>query len=134
MPNKVQDKPDMYQGQWKEGKIHGFGKYKSVQRFMETFLFKRNQRNVLRNIRTVGYWMYHQICDILTQSAPLCVLRVALRYGSGEVYNGCFCDGRRHGYGMLSSGKLAGASSGLFIGQWVQDKKTGYGVHDDITR
>ncbi|XP_027878027.1 alsin-like isoform X1 [Xiphophorus couchianus] len=83
MPNKVQDKPDVYQGQWKEGKIHGFGKYK---------------------------------------------------YGSGEVYDGCFCDGRRHGYGMLSSGKLAGASSGLFIGQWVQDKKTGYGVHDDITR
>uniref|UniRef100_A0A3B5M6L8 Alsin Rho guanine nucleotide exchange factor ALS2 a n=1 Tax=Xiphophorus couchianus TaxID=32473 RepID=A0A3B5M6L8_9TELE len=105
-------KDAQYSGQWKEGKIHGFGKYKSVQRFMETFLFKQNQRNV----------------------APLCVLRVALRYGSGEVYDGCFCDGRRHGYGMLSSGKLAGASSGLFIGQWVQDKKTGYGVHDDITR
>ncbi|PWA31284.1 hypothetical protein CCH79_00002874, partial [Gambusia affinis] len=134
MPNKVQDKPDMYQGQWKEGKIHGFGKYKSVQRFMETFLFKRNQRNAFRNIRTVGFWMYHQICGILTQSAPLCVLRVALRYGSGEVYDGCFCDGRRHGYGMLSSGKLARTSSGLFIGQWVQDKKTGYGVHDDIMR
>lgn len=30
MPHKVQDKPDTYQGQWRDGKIHGFGKYKSV--------------------------------------------------------------------------------------------------------
>ncbi|KAM9710020.1 alsin-like isoform 2-T2 [Menidia menidia] len=83
IPNKILNKPDSYQGQWKEGKIHGFGKYK---------------------------------------------------YASGEVYEGCFWDGQRHGYGMLSSGKLAKTSSSVFIGHWVQDKKTGYGVHDDITR
>lgn len=56
------------------------------------------------------------------------------RYSSGQVYEGCFCDGQRHGYGMLSSGKLARTSSSVFIGQWVQDRKTGYGVYDDITR
>lgn len=32
MPNKELNKPDSYQGQWKDGKIHGFGKYKSVRR------------------------------------------------------------------------------------------------------
>uniref|UniRef100_A0AAQ5ZFQ1 VPS9 domain-containing protein n=1 Tax=Amphiprion ocellaris TaxID=80972 RepID=A0AAQ5ZFQ1_AMPOC len=83
IPNKVLNKPDTYQGQWREGKIHGFGKYK---------------------------------------------------YASGEVYEGCFCDGQRHGYGMLSSGKLAKTSSSVFIGHWVHDRKTGYGVYDDITR
>ncbi|KAF7216143.1 alsin isoform X1 [Nothobranchius furzeri] len=83
IPNKGQDKPDTYQGQWREGKIHGFGKYK---------------------------------------------------YASGEVYEGCFCDGQRHGYGMQSSGKLARTSSSVFIGNWVHDKKEGYGVNDDITR
>uniref|UniRef100_A0AAX7UVI7 Alsin Rho guanine nucleotide exchange factor ALS2 a n=1 Tax=Astatotilapia calliptera TaxID=8154 RepID=A0AAX7UVI7_ASTCA len=83
IPNKLLNKTDTYQGQWREGKIHGFGKYK---------------------------------------------------YASGEVYEGCFCDGQRHGYGMLSSGKLARNSSSVFIGQWVHDKKTGYGVYDDITR
>ncbi|XP_028249082.1 alsin-like isoform X3 [Parambassis ranga] len=83
IPNKVLNKTDIYQGQWKEGKIHGFGKYK---------------------------------------------------YATGEVYEGCFCDGHRHGYGMMSSGKLAKASYSVFIGQWVQDRKTGYGVYDDITR
>ncbi|XP_026151072.1 alsin-like isoform X2 [Mastacembelus armatus] len=83
IPNKVLNKPDIYEGHWKDGKIHGFGKYK---------------------------------------------------YASGEVYEGCFCDDQRHGYGMLSSGKLARNSSSVFIGQWVQDRKTGYGVYDDITR
>ncbi|XP_075965332.1 alsin-like [Anarhichas minor] len=83
MPDKVLNKPDSYQGHWRDGKIHGFGKYK---------------------------------------------------YASGEVYEGCFCDGQRHGYGMLSSGKMAKNSSSVFIGQWVHDKKTGYGVYDDITR
>uniref|UniRef100_A0A8P4G5H2 Alsin n=1 Tax=Dicentrarchus labrax TaxID=13489 RepID=A0A8P4G5H2_DICLA len=83
IPNKVLNKPDSYQGHWRDGKIHGFGKYK---------------------------------------------------YASGEVYEGCFSDGQRHGYGMLSSGKLAKKSSSVFIGHWVNDKKTGYGVYDDITR
>ncbi|XP_069554738.1 alsin isoform X1 [Brachyistius frenatus] len=83
LPNKALNKPDSYYGQWKEGKINGFGKYK---------------------------------------------------YASGEVYEGCFCDGQRHGYGMLSSGKLARNSSSVFIGHWVHDRKTGYGVYDDITR
>uniref|UniRef100_UPI0037E9340C alsin-like isoform X2 n=1 Tax=Semicossyphus pulcher TaxID=241346 RepID=UPI0037E9340C len=83
IPNKLLNKPDIYQGQWKDGKIHGFGKYK---------------------------------------------------YACGEVYEGCFCDGQRHGYGMLQSGKLDKKSSGVFIGQWVHDRKTGYGVYEDITR
>ncbi|KAI3356099.1 hypothetical protein L3Q82_017364, partial [Scortum barcoo] len=83
IPNKALNKPDSYQGQWRDGKVHGFGKYK---------------------------------------------------YASGEVYEGCFIDGQRHGYGMLSSGKMAKTSSGVFIGQWVHDRKSGYGVYDDITR
>ncbi|XP_076603108.1 alsin-like isoform X2 [Chaetodon auriga] len=83
IPNKELNKTDIYQGHWREGKIHGFGKYK---------------------------------------------------YASGEVYEGCFSDGQRHGYGMLSSGKMAKKSSSVFIGHWVHDRKTGYGVYDDITR
>ncbi|XP_056284994.1 alsin-like isoform X1 [Pseudoliparis swirei] len=83
LPDKVLNKPDNYHGLWRDGKIHGFGKYK---------------------------------------------------YASGEVYEGCFSDGQRHGYGMLNSGNLAKKSASVFIGQWIHDKKTGYGVHDDITR
>uniref|UniRef100_A0A4W6DLD4 Alsin Rho guanine nucleotide exchange factor ALS2 n=1 Tax=Lates calcarifer TaxID=8187 RepID=A0A4W6DLD4_LATCA len=82
-PNKTLNKNDHYQGQWKDGKMHGLGTY---------------------------------------------------RYASGEVYDGSFQDGMRHGHGMLRSGKLNTSSPSVFIGQWLQDKKTGYGVFDDITK
>uniref|UniRef100_A0A665SZJ7 VPS9 domain-containing protein n=1 Tax=Echeneis naucrates TaxID=173247 RepID=A0A665SZJ7_ECHNA len=82
-PNKPLNKNDHYQGQWKEGKMHGLGTY---------------------------------------------------RYASGEVYDGSFQEGMRHGHGMLRSGKLNTSSPSVFIGQWIHDKKTGYGVFDDITK
>ncbi|KAL7369975.1 hypothetical protein ABVT39_015002 [Epinephelus coioides] len=82
-PNKTLNKNDHYQGQWKDGKMHGLGTY---------------------------------------------------RYASGEVYDGSFQDSMRHGHGMLRSGKLNTSSPSVFIGQWLQDKKTGYGVFDDITK
>lgn len=56
------------------------------------------------------------------------------RYATGEVYEGSFQDNMRHGHGLLRSGKLTSSSPSMFIGQWVMDKKAGYGVFDDITR
>ncbi|XP_005165797.2 alsin isoform X3 [Danio rerio] len=81
--NKTLNSCDHYQGQWKDGKMHGFGTF---------------------------------------------------RYASGEVYEGSFQDNMRHGHGMLRSGKLNSTSPSVFIGQWQYDKKSGYGVFDDITR
>ncbi|MEE6490137.1 hypothetical protein FKM82_015786 [Ascaphus truei] len=83
IPSKTFNKPDSYQGHWKEGKMCGHGTY---------------------------------------------------RYANGEVFEGCFQDNARHGHGLLRSGKLTSSSPSMFIGQWVMDKKTGYGVFDDITR
>lgn len=56
------------------------------------------------------------------------------RYASGEVYEGAFQDSMRHGHGVLRSGRLNTSSPSVFIGQWLQDKKAGYGVFDDITK
>lgn len=61
-------------------------------------------------------------------------VRSPRRYASGEVYEGSFQDGTRHGHGMLRSGKLNTSSPSVFIGQWLQDKRMGYGVFDDITK
>uniref|UniRef100_A0A8C2BMX5 Alsin Rho guanine nucleotide exchange factor ALS2 b n=1 Tax=Cyprinus carpio TaxID=7962 RepID=A0A8C2BMX5_CYPCA len=83
VPNKNLNSCDHYQGQWKDGKMHGFGTF---------------------------------------------------RYASGEIYEGSFLDNMRHGHGMLRSGKLSSTSPSVFIGQWQNDKKSGYGVFDDITR
>lgn len=38
MPNKALDKADSYQGHWRDGKVHGFGKYKSVHCFFTVFV------------------------------------------------------------------------------------------------
>lgn len=114
MPNKELNKHDSYQGQWKDGKIHGFGKYKSVRRKKP----KAPPSAVMHTLRGLALFLCVCVC----------------RYARGEVYEGCFNDSQRHGYGMLSSGRLAKTSSSVFIGHWVHDKKTGYGVYDDITR
>lgn len=63
-----------------------------------------------------------------------CVCVFVFRYASGEIYEGSFQDNMRHGHGMLRSGKLNSTSPSVFIGQWQYDKKSGYGVFDDITR
>ncbi|XP_012870384.1 PREDICTED: alsin [Dipodomys ordii] len=71
----------------------------------------------------VGHWKEGKMCGQGVYS-----------YASGEVFEGCFQDNMRHGHGLLRSGKLTSSSPSMFIGQWVMDKKSGYGVFDDITR
>ncbi|KAF7243685.1 Alsin [Varanus komodoensis] len=73
--------------------------------------------------RYIGYWKEGKMCGQGIYS-----------YATGEVYEGSFQDNMRHGHGLLRSGKLTSSSPSMFIGQWVMDKKTGYGVFDDITR
>ena len=63
---------------------------------------------------------------------------VLLRYASGDVYEGYFKDSRKHGHGVLKQGKLTARGPGplasIYIGEWVNDKKNGYGVLDDINK
>lgn len=66
---------------------------------------------------------------------PMFWLLCLCRHASGEVYEGSFRENMRHGHGMLRSGKSASpSSSSVFVGQWVQGKRTGYGVCDDFSR
>ncbi|KAJ3591672.1 hypothetical protein NHX12_006804 [Muraenolepis orangiensis] len=105
----------VYTGAWLAGRMHGRGtlKWPDGRSYSGTF------RDGLED--GSGHWRDGQIQGYGTY-----------RYASGEVYEGCFHDGQRHGYGMLTSGRPAKAN--IFIGQWVHDKKTGYGVSDDIIR
>ncbi|XP_075898354.1 alsin isoform X5 [Nelusetta ayraudi] len=83
-PSKTSsNQSDYYQGEWREGRMHGQGCYK---------------------------------------------------YSSGEVYQGSFVQQQRHGHGTLRSGKLNTSCPSVFIGQWQHDRKSGYGVFDDITK
>ncbi|KAM8933574.1 alsin isoform 2-T2 [Pelodytes ibericus] len=123
-----------YDGRWLTGKPHG----KGVLSWPDGRIYSGNFRNGLedgygeyripnkllkKKDRYLGHWKDGKMCG-----------QGIYWYASGEVYEGCFQDNTRHGHGLLRSGKLTSYSPSMFIGQWVMDKKTGYGVYDDITR
>ncbi|KAH0621650.1 hypothetical protein JD844_023179 [Phrynosoma platyrhinos] len=144
-------KDAIYDGRWLSGKPHGRGVLKWMDGRIYSGMFRngledgflsnclcmvRNMFHIDRhgeytipnkilkkNDHYVGYWKEGKMCGQGTYS-----------YATGEVYEGSFQDNMRHGHGLLRSGKLTSTSPSMFIGQWMMDKKTGYGVFDDITR
>ncbi|XP_054479703.1 alsin isoform X2 [Anoplopoma fimbria] len=123
-----------YEGRWLNGKPNGRGVLKWTDGRIYTGAFKNGledgygefvapNKTLNKNDHYQGYWKDGKMHGLGTY-----------RYASGEVYDGSFQDSMRHGHGMLRSGKLNTSSPSVFIGQWLQDKKTGYGVFDDITK
>uniref|UniRef100_A0A3P9CMV9 Alsin Rho guanine nucleotide exchange factor ALS2 n=1 Tax=Maylandia zebra TaxID=106582 RepID=A0A3P9CMV9_9CICH len=123
-----------YEGRWLSGKPNGRGVLKWCDGRIYTGAFKNGledgfgefvapNKMLNKNDHYQGYWKDGKMHGLGTY-----------RYASGEVYDGSFQEGVRHGHGMLRSGKLNTSSPSVFIGQWLQDKKTGYGVFDDITK
>jgi amyotrophic lateral sclerosis 2 protein len=57
------------------------------------------------------------------------------RYANGDIYEGYFREGQRHGHGVLKQGSLTNSKlASIYIGEWLNDKKYGYGVIDDILK
>uniref|UniRef100_A0A667ZPM3 Alsin Rho guanine nucleotide exchange factor ALS2 n=1 Tax=Myripristis murdjan TaxID=586833 RepID=A0A667ZPM3_9TELE len=123
-----------YEGRWLAGKPNGRGVLKWPDGRIYTGTFKNGLEDGFgefisptktpnKNDHYQGCWKEGKMHGLGTY-----------RYASGEVYEGSFQDGMRHGHGMLRSGKLNTSSPSVFIGQWLHDKKTGYGVFDDITK
>ncbi|XP_053170323.1 alsin isoform X1 [Scomber japonicus] len=127
-------KEAIYDGRWLAGKPNGRGVLKWPDGRIYTGTFKNGledgfgefvapNKTLNKNDQYQGHWKDGKMHGLGTY-----------RYASGEVYDGSFQDGMRHGHGMLRSGKLNTSSPSVFIGQWIHDKKTGYGVFDDITK
>ncbi|XP_051283721.1 alsin isoform X5 [Dicentrarchus labrax] len=123
-----------YEGRWLAGKPNGRGVLKWPDGRIYTGTFKNGLedgfgefvapiKTLNKNDHYQGHWKDGKMHGLGTY-----------RYASGEVYDGSFQDSMRHGHGILRSGKLNTSSPSVFIGQWLQDKKTGYGVFDDITK
>ncbi|KAJ3584293.1 hypothetical protein NHX12_014789, partial [Muraenolepis orangiensis] len=116
-----------YEGRWLTGKPNGRGTLKWPDGRVYTGSF----RNGLED----GYGEFTSPNKALSQNDHYQGhWREGKMYASGEVYEGSFREGMRHGHGALRSGKLNSSSPSVFIGQWVADRKTGYGVFDDITK
>uniref|UniRef100_UPI00398E659F alsin isoform X3 n=1 Tax=Pristiophorus japonicus TaxID=55135 RepID=UPI00398E659F len=123
-----------YEGRWLAGKPHG----KGMLRWPDGRTYSGDFKNGLedgygeyiipskalkKNDHYQGHWKEGKMHG-----------HGIYKYATGEVYEGCFQDNMRHGHGLLRSGKLTSSCPSMFIGQWAQDKKMGYGVFDDITR
>uniref|UniRef100_A0A8C2NDK5 VPS9 domain-containing protein n=1 Tax=Capra hircus TaxID=9925 RepID=A0A8C2NDK5_CAPHI len=116
-----------YDGRWLSGKPHGRGVLKWPDGKMYSGMFRNGLEDGYGEYRIpnkalnkedhyVGHWKEGKMCGQGVYS-----------YASGEVFEGCFQDNMRHGHGLLRSGKLTSSSPSMFIGQWVMDKKAGYG-------
>ncbi|KAL1021859.1 hypothetical protein UPYG_G00018960 [Umbra pygmaea] len=123
-----------YEGRWVAGKPNGRGTVKWPDGRMYTGTFKNGledgfgeyiipNKTLSKNDHYQGHWKDGKMHGLGTY-----------KYATGELYEGFFQDNMRHGHGVLRSGTLNSSSPSVFIGQWVNDKKTGYGVYDDITR
>ena len=53
------------------------------------------------------------------------------RFSNGDVYDGCWKQGKRCGYGTLEA---ASRKNSKYTGGWRDDKRSGYGVYDDRMR
>ena len=54
------------------------------------------------------------------------------RYTNGDMYEGYFKDGLPHGHGVQKQGHFTASLASVYIGEWVNGVKQGYGVIDDI--
>ncbi|XP_078085206.1 alsin isoform X2 [Mustelus asterias] len=123
-----------YEGRWLSGKPHGKGVLQWPDGRMYTGDFRNGledgygeyiipNKAMKKNDHYQGHWKEGKMHG-----------HAIYKYATGEVYEGGFQDNMRHGHGLLRSGKLTSSCPSMFIGQWAQDKKMGYGVFDDITR
>ena len=56
------------------------------------------------------------------------------RYANGDDYTGYFQSGQRCGHGVLQEGHHLRSFASIYVGEWLNDKRHGYGVQDDILR
>ncbi|XP_056010934.1 alsin-like isoform X4 [Ostrea edulis] len=122
-----------YSGYWMTGKLHGFGemKWADGRKYIGNFkegLQHGHGKLILKqdngSERTQeGYWrdgLLHGLAKV--------------RYSNGDVYEGAFKDGQRHGHGIYRHGQHTSMAASVYIGEWVSDKKQGYGIMDDVMK
>ena len=56
------------------------------------------------------------------------------RYANGDDYKGYFQSGQRFGHGVLQQGRHLSSYASVYVGEWLSDKRHGYGVQDDILK
>ncbi|BFZ21760.1 hypothetical protein BsWGS_24799 [Bradybaena similaris] len=121
-----------YNGTWVAGKIHGNGVLTWPDGSVFEGNFKRSLmhgtgtytlvRNKGKEVQT-GTWKDGKLSGLAT-----------VHYANGDLYEGYFQDGQRAGHGMYQSGHYKSTYASVYIGEWLNNLKEGYGVQDDILK
>ena len=96
---------DRYDGEWFEGKKHGFG---------TMWRCEHGKHRVEYN----GTWVHNRRDGYGVMHNDL-----------GETYEGEWRDGKRHGRGKQTyGGRFDGVGADVFDGEWVEGRRAGHGV------
>ncbi|KAK3595359.1 hypothetical protein CHS0354_008782 [Potamilus streckersoni] len=127
------NKDAVYTGYWISGTMHGMGQMK--------YSDGRCYKGKFKNGQQTGYGRLNQPIgdkseDVLEGTWKNCKLHGfgMIRYGNGDLYEGYFKEGRKWGHGTYRKGRKLTSASFIYIGEWIADKKHGYGVMDDILK
>ncbi|BFZ15627.1 hypothetical protein BsWGS_18666 [Bradybaena similaris] len=125
-------KDAIYTGTWLSGKVHGLGTLKWPDGTKFEGHFQKGQMHG-SGIFTVmkgkgievqkGNWKDGKLHGFASVS-----------YANGDLYEGHFQDGQRFGHGKYQSGRQKSSCVSVYIGEWLNNLREGYGVQDDLLK
>lgn len=119
-----------YQGSWMQGKMHGQGTITWPDGRIYRGQLRQNQKHghgVLEVKTSEGVTVYEGQWKMDKLEG-----RGFVNYDNGDYYEGTFKDGKPHGQGTMKQGRFMGSGAFVYIGEWVNGYKNGYGVSDEI--
>lgn len=116
-----------YTGRWLNAKMHGTGKVKWPDGRMYFGQFLNNSLSGYGTLEVPNVGTYEgQWKDNKQDSYG------TFTYSNNDIYRGYFKNGVFYGHGLLRKGNFMVNSASLYIGEWVDGQKSGYGVMDEI--
>ena len=119
-----------YNGSWLSGKLHGYGELKWSNGSIYEGKFKMGLQHG-SGILTIEKSSGKEIQKGFWKDGKLNGYAV-VNYSNGDLYEGNFKDGKRFGYGTYKQGRHKSSCAAVYIGEWLNDLREGYGVQDDI--
>ncbi|GAB1600522.1 alsin-like isoform X1 [Argonauta hians] len=125
-------KDAVYNGTWMKAKLHGLGemKWSDGRRYIGKF---KNGFQHGTGKYIVPKADSEEIYEGSWKEGKMNGLGSVI-YPSGDRYQGYFKDGQKFGHGVLRQGKHMSSVASVYIGEWMADKRNGYGVLDDVLR
>ncbi|KAK3916569.1 Alsin [Frankliniella fusca] len=124
---KGQLKDAKYTGRWLNGKMQGWGRLEWPDGKTYVGQFLNNQQHGYGRLDSLNGDQYQGQWRDGYQNG-----RGILKYEGGDVYDGFFKDGLPHGHGTRKEGHFTASVASLYIGEWANGVKQGYGVMDNI--